>query len=898
MQVISDCKQCGNSFGWNLNQVESTPDGGTRPARAPNCPVCGNDVTRTNEGAPRDFHNFAKQDDVAGMEGLVREAIKSGKDIRGVVNKEVSGQSFNPLVVAAIYGSERATEFLLNNGADPKHIPPAMQNAIEWRHPGVVRVLLRPLEAAAAEVDSASAAQVQQTAEKTTNPPDAATAGDFATTPPAATDKIRFRCPKCQHRITTPVQHAGKRGKCPKCGTAVQVPPAAAPPSATSSSAAVGLMGDAGDDLQHVAEFLSSGGIACRQINAPDDGQLIVFIVSASDSPLVSLRSKVAACSQKRVIPLATVVTDVASVDDKELVELLSLDVSQVLELMLPGSDPAQIPVLHDNDAEFEQKLWAAVKRVRSSEKPVAPTSAAMSTATAAVPGSDENQIQALINECVPLIQIHRDHQIKLPAAPKLNVDNAGGIGCLSAVVVAATIALVLWAAFGDVNLSGFGWVLMSIGFWGGLFAGVSLASIRPRAAHKEQMAQHEKACAHAKAELKQQVKPFAKRRELVAAVGGVEKLVDYDVVRSAKARLETKLETLRDRVKLRELAGRLIEEAHAFLAQADPRGESASRAPVPPARGAATPAGAADAAVAPPANETHRIQAVIAEIDPLLQIHRDHQIKLPALPKLNQDKAGTIGCLAGVGLAAVIGAGLWAVFGSVNLSGFGWVLMCAGFIGAFYLAYGVASGNEQEAHGKRVASVEKQRTEAQIELKRRIKPLAARRELVAAVGGVEKLLDYNALLQLKAGLEARLQAIQGANAAASTSTSAISIQQMQIPGLGNVNVLDLRSDREREIERTASKPTDNRKVEAMMNELIKIGRRSNFICLSDDQKKKAREFDEELCHRRAKEIGETLNSLGGMELMQAAYYRVKQAGAGSARSLEHCWNGIGEWRS
>ena len=49
MQVVSDCPKCGCSFGWNMNQIERTPDGGRRPADSPNCPRCGYDVTGSNE---------------------------------------------------------------------------------------------------------------------------------------------------------------------------------------------------------------------------------------------------------------------------------------------------------------------------------------------------------------------------------------------------------------------------------------------------------------------------------------------------------------------------------------------------------------------------------------------------------------------------------------------------------------------------------------------------------------------------------------------------------------------------------------------------------------------------------------------------------------------------------
>jgi hypothetical protein len=44
-----------------------------------------------------------------------------------------------------------------------------------------------------------------------------------------ATDgKIHFRCPHCDRGVSVAIQHAGKRAKCPGCGTPLQIP--AAPP--------------------------------------------------------------------------------------------------------------------------------------------------------------------------------------------------------------------------------------------------------------------------------------------------------------------------------------------------------------------------------------------------------------------------------------------------------------------------------------------------------------------------------------------------------------------------------------------------------------------------------------------------------------------------------------------
>lgn len=168
MQVVSNCPKCACSYGWAMNQVESTPDGGTRPARSPNCPKCGYDVTGSNDRATRNFHYFAKTDDVKGMRNKVqgrerttqehkrlqddfqkntqeweqlmkkwekarKQSPPSFSNLFGLlspiapvrpappilprippaanVNASDPNNSFNPLVVAAIYGSKNATGF-------------------------------------------------------------------------------------------------------------------------------------------------------------------------------------------------------------------------------------------------------------------------------------------------------------------------------------------------------------------------------------------------------------------------------------------------------------------------------------------------------------------------------------------------------------------------------------------------------------------------------------------------------------------------------------------------------------------------------------------------------------------------------------------------------------------
>jgi hypothetical protein len=107
-------------------------------------------------------------------------------------------------------------------------------------------------------------------------------------------------------------------------------------------------------------------------------------------------------------------------------------------------------------------------------------------------------------------------------------------------------------------------------------------------------------------------------------------------------------------------------------------------------------------------------------------------------------------------------------------------------------------------------------------------------------------------------------------------------------------NFLDLRSEEEKQIEREAyrgvSLGTD---ADDLVIELIAIGQNSDFV--SDP----GGIFNKNGQHKRAREIGATLNVMGGFKLMQAAYYRVTATlGPTRARSLEFAWAYIGDWLS
>ena len=57
----------------------------------------------------------------------------------------------------------------------------------------------------------------------------------------ADTEKIRFRCPHCSKPVSVARLYAGKRGKCPGCGSVVQIP-AGAPDDVTPEPAPAGFI--------------------------------------------------------------------------------------------------------------------------------------------------------------------------------------------------------------------------------------------------------------------------------------------------------------------------------------------------------------------------------------------------------------------------------------------------------------------------------------------------------------------------------------------------------------------------------------------------------------------------------------------------------------------------------
>lgn len=83
------------------------------------------------------------------------------------------------------------------------------------------------------------------------------------------------------------------------------------------------------------------------------------------------------------------------------------------------------------------------------------------------------------------------------------------------------------------------------------------------------------------------------------------------------------------------------------------------------------------------------------------------------------------------------------------------------------------------------------------------------------------------------------------------------------------------------------------REVNKLLEELIKIGRLDDFLSLHPGGP-----FNIRCHHTRSRQIGERLDEIGGLELMQAARSYVKRKlKATLAEHLDYCWQDIGEWK-
>ena len=142
MEVISSCPKCGCQYGWIMGGVQRTSDGGICPAPSPNCPMCGYDVTGTNERCTKSLHWFAERGDTQGMENFLRPKL-FGLIRRSIDPRNAGGQT--PLMAAAMYGQEDALAFLLDHGADgnarDKRGHTALDIAKQYSHPRIQKRL-------------------------------------------------------------------------------------------------------------------------------------------------------------------------------------------------------------------------------------------------------------------------------------------------------------------------------------------------------------------------------------------------------------------------------------------------------------------------------------------------------------------------------------------------------------------------------------------------------------------------------------------------------------------------------------------------------------------------------------------------------------------------------------
>lgn len=80
--------------------------------------------------------------------------------------------------------------------------------------------------------------------------------------------------------------------------------------------------------------------------------------------------------------------------------------------------------------------------------------------------------------------------------------------------------------------------------------------------------------------------------------------------------------------------------------------------------------------------------------------------------------------------------------------------------------------------------------------------------------------------------------------------------------------------------------------VDRMLEDLVNIGKREDFL-----SERSGGPFNAQCRNIRAREIGARLNELGGFELMEWAYKRVrKRLGKELAIHLSYAWAEIGKW--
>lgn len=80
--------------------------------------------------------------------------------------------------------------------------------------------------------------------------------------------------------------------------------------------------------------------------------------------------------------------------------------------------------------------------------------------------------------------------------------------------------------------------------------------------------------------------------------------------------------------------------------------------------------------------------------------------------------------------------------------------------------------------------------------------------------------------------------------------------------------------------------------VERLVAELVQIGIKEDYL-----SERPGGAFNPQCRHIRTREIGKRLHEIGGLELMEFAYKKVRgKAGKTLATHLEYAWNEVGNW--
>lgn len=86
----------------------------------------------------------------------------------------------------------------------------------------------------------------------------------------------------------------------------------------------------------------------------------------------------------------------------------------------------------------------------------------------------------------------------------------------------------------------------------------------------------------------------------------------------------------------------------------------------------------------------------------------------------------------------------------------------------------------------------------------------------------------------------------------------------------------------------------ERKEVDRLLADLVKIGKLDDYLSVSPGGP-----FNIRCHHTGARKIGERLNQIGGLELMQAARAHVKRKlKPVMAEHLDYCWQNIGKWQA